>query len=110
MWSSADESVGDLVLVAHHAHTLHSQGNTHALSLPVTISLSYICSAEVTAGFQQLSYSVDEDAGTVEACVSIVSPSASVLSTESSVTVSFQNGSATSGDGELKKPCSKLYR
>ena len=54
--------------------------------------------------FQQLIYSVDEDAGTVEACVSIVSPSAFILSIESSVTVSFQNGSATSG--ELKKPCS----
>ena len=49
------------------------------------------------AGFQLLSYIVDEDAGTVEACVSIVSPVVSSLSALSTVTVSFQDNSATSG-------------
>ena len=49
------------------------------------------------AGFQLLSYIVDEDAGTVEACVSIVSPVVSSLSALSTVTVSFLDNSATSG-------------
>ena len=48
------------------------------------------------AGFQQLSYIVNEG-GTVEACVSIVSPVVSSLSALSTVTVSFDDGSATSG-------------
>ena len=49
----------------------------------------------MTAVFQQLYYSVEEDAGSVEACVAIVSATAGTLASMGTVTVIFTDISAS---------------
>ena len=62
----------------------------------------------VTAVYQEQTYTVNENAGTREICVAIVSPSVTQLSTTSSVTVTFIGGSAQ-GVCIITRICTDIY-